>query len=122
MLDVIMLKKKYRLKNEKAFSATFRIRNCKSNEFLTLYVGKDKTDDKIPTKAGFVVSKKIHKRAVKRNKIKRRLREIYTDAVKNNLIDNTQDALSVIFIAKYKCLEIGYDELKQAAIELLQKF
>lgn len=117
-----MLKKKYRLRKETAFSATYRLKNCKSNNVLTIYKGKSKTDENVPTKIGIVVSKKIHKRAVKRNKIKRRLREIYTDAVKNNLIDNTQDALSVIFIAKYKCLEIGYDELKQAAIELLQKF
>ncbi len=122
MLDVIMLKKKYRLKNEKAFSATFRIRNCKSNEFLTLYVGKDKTDDKIPTKAGFVVSKKIHKRAVKRNKIKRRLREIYISAVKNHSADNLQKAMSLIFIARGKALEASFSELQDAVLNLMKKF
>ena len=122
MLDVIMLRKKYRLKKEKAFSATFRVRNCKSNEFLTLYVGKEKSDEKIPTKVGFVVSKKIHKRAVKRNKIKRRLREIYISAMKNHLADNLQKAMSLIFIARGKALEASYSELEQAVVELMKKF
>lgn len=117
-----MLKKKYRLKNEKAFSATFRLRNCKSNEFLTLYVGKEKSDEKIPTKAGFVVSKKIHKRAVKRNKIKRRLREIYISAVKNHLADNLQKSLSLIFIARGKALDADFSELNSAVLDLMQKF
>jgi len=122
LLDVIMLKKKYRLKNEKAFSATFRIRNCKSNEFLTLYVGKNKTDEKIPTKVGFVVSKKIHKRAVKRNKIKRRLREIYISSMKNHTADNLQKAMSLIFIARGKALEASFSELESAVLDLMKKF
>ena len=117
-----MLRKKYRLKNEKAFSATFRVRNCKSNEFLTLYVGKEKSDEKIPTKAGFVVSKKIHKRAVKRNKIKRRLREIYISAVKNHLADNLQKSLSLIFIARGKALDASFSELENAVLDLMKKF
>lgn len=117
-----MLKKKFRLKNEKAFSATFRLRNCKSNEFLTLYVGKEKSDEKIPTKAGFVVSKKIHKRAVKRNKIKRRLREIYISAVKNHAADKLQKSLSLIFIARGKALDADFSELNSAVLDLMQKF
>lgn len=117
-----MLKKKYRLKKETAFSATYRLKNCKSNGVLTIYKGKAKTAEKIPTKLGIVVSKKIHKRAVRRNRIKRRLREIYIDAVKNHLVDNTQDALSIIFIAKYRCLDISYQELSASVIKLLQEF
>lgn len=117
-----MLKKKFRLKNEKAFSATFRLKNCKSNEFLTLYVGKEKSDEKIPTKAGFVVSKKVHKRAVKRNKIKRRLREIYISAVKNHVADKLQKSLSLIFIARGKALDADFSELNSAVLDLMQKF
>ena len=107
-----MLKKKYRLRKNTAFSATFRLKNCKSNEFLTIYKGKEKSDDKIPTKAGFVVSKKIHKRAVKRNKIKRRLREIYLLSEKEN--NNLQKALSVIFIAKSSILDLPEIHIKTA--------
>lgn len=120
--DIIMLKKKYRLKNEKAFSATYRIKNCKSNEFLTLYVGKNKIDDTIPTKVAFIVSKKIHKRAVKRNKIKRRLREIYIAALNNHLADNLQKALSLIFIARGKALDASFSELQNAVTDIIKKF
>ena len=115
-----MLKKKYRLRKNTAFSATFRLKNCKSNDFLTIYKGKEKSDDKIPTKAGFVVSKKIHKRAVKRNKIKRRLREIYLLSENEN--NNLQNALSVIFIAKSNILDLSYQQLKEVVFDLIKKF
>ncbi|MGN0013986.1 MAG: ribonuclease P protein component [Candidatus Gastranaerophilaceae bacterium] len=117
-----MLQKKYRLKKETAFSATFKLKNCKSNAFVTIYKGKAKTDSSIPTKIGIIVSKKIHKRAVKRNKIKRRLREIYIEAAKKGLPENLQQALSIIFIANAKSLDADFITLKQAAIELLNSF
>ncbi len=89
---------------------------------MTLYVGKEKTDEKIPTKVGFVVSKKIHKRAVKRNKIKRRLREIYISAVKDHAADKLQRAMSLIFIARSNALEADFAELNSAVLDLMQKF
>lgn len=117
-----MLQKKYRLRKNIAFSATFRLKNCKSNEFLILYKGKNKTDSVIPTKVGFVVGKKIHKRAVKRNKIKRRLREIYTEFFRAGQADNLQDALSLVFIVKKDILELNYQQMKQAVLDLIGKF
>lgn len=117
-----MLKKKYRLKKETAFSATFRLKDCKSNAFLTVYKGKAKTNPAIPTKIGVIVSKKVHKRAVKRNKIKRRLREIYIEACKNGLSENLQQALSIIFIANAKSLEADFLTLKEAVFEILNRF
>lgn len=117
-----MLKKKFRLRKNISFSATFRLKNCKSNDVLTLYKGKNKTDQNIPTKVGFVVGKKIHKRAVKRNKIKRRLREIYIEAVKNNQALNLQDAVSLVFIAKSKILDLSFQEIKKSLLDLIQKF
>ena len=89
---------------------------------MTIYKGKDKSDERIPTKVGFVVGKKIHKRAVKRNKIKRRLREIYIEAVKNGTAKKLQNALSLVFIAKNKILDLSYLEIKKAAESLMEKF
>lgn len=117
-----MLKKKYRLKKTTAFSATFRLKNCKSNEFLAIYIGKPKANPEVPTKIGIIVSKKVHKRAVKRNKIKRRLREIYIEAVKTGIAADIQESLSVIFIARIQILNIEYKQLKQAVFELLEQF
>lgn len=117
-----MLQKKYRLKKTTAFSATFKLKDCKSNGLLTIYKGKPKTNPSIPTKIGIVVSKKVHKRAVKRNKIKRRLREIYIEAVKNGLAENLQQSLSIIFIANANVLDADFLTLKEAVFELLNRF
>ncbi len=59
---------------------------CKSKEFTAIYTGKRVSGSMFIIyykilgsigKAGFTVSKKVSKSAVKRNKLKRRLREIY---------------------------------------------
>ena len=70
-----MLKKENRLKSKKAFSATYNNNCFFVSDSIVMYSGKIKTDKNCPTRVGFVVSKKIHKRAVKRNKIKRFMRE-----------------------------------------------
>ena len=67
-----MLKKQFRLKNKAAFTATYRIKNSFHKSGVTLFAGRLKNDASTPTRAGFVVSKKTHKRAVKRNQRERR--------------------------------------------------
>ena len=65
-----MLQKQNRLKKKTAFNATYRTGTVFHRAGITVFCGKIKNEDFI-TKIGFVVSKKIHKRAVKRNRIKR---------------------------------------------------
>lgn len=118
-----MLKKKYRLRKSILFSAAFRLKNCKSNEFFIIYCGSNKKISTDPTKAGFVVSKKVHKRAVKRNKIKRRLREIYYSLQRlNELPDKVQNSVSVVIIAKSAALNADFDELRKSFCSLIKKF
>ena len=88
-----MLKKRYRLKNKKAFDATYNLKQVVSNSLLILYVGKKKTKDDVDTKFGFIASKKYHKRAVKRNLLKRRIRESYRKQKHNLNIDGGLDVL-----------------------------
>ena len=64
-----MLKKQYRLKSKAAFNATYRIKNSFHKAGITLFAGFQKKKEDINTLAGFVVSKKTHKRAVKRNRL-----------------------------------------------------
>lgn len=71
-----MLKKQYRLKSRPAFKKALQGRVFYSSRYLAVYaiphhpnhVGK-------PPRFGFIVSKKVDKRATRRNRIKRRLRE-----------------------------------------------
>lgn len=95
-----MLKKQYRLKNKKAFDATYRNKKVVSNSVMSLYIGKPKKDLNTTTKFGFVVSKKYHKRAVKRNRIKRLLRESVRLAIKENKIGNLDNYMSFIILPK----------------------
>ena len=71
-----MLSKKQRLTKSSAFKATYRLKQSTADALLVLYVGKEKTEEQ-NSRIGFIVSTKIHKRSVKRNRIKRLAREAY---------------------------------------------
>ncbi len=116
-----MLKKEYRLVKNTAFTATFKNRNIVSDSCAVVYKGKLKTNERAVTKVGFVVSKKIHKRAVKRNRVKRLYREAYRIALKNNAISNSQKYMSIIFVIKVKALELDFQTCYKAVLELLNK-
>lgn len=106
-----MLSKNQRLTSHRAFIATYRQKRIVSDDNIILYGGKNKEEQNYPTRVGFVVSKKIHKRAVKRNRIKRLLRESYANLLKNGEIPTSQELTSLIFVAKYGSLDKNYNEL-----------
>jgi len=95
-----MIQSQYRLKNKKAFDATYRNKKVVSNNVLTIYIGKQKKDLSTPTKFGFVISKKYHKRAVKRNRIKRLLRECVRLTIKENRLGNLNKYMSFVILPK----------------------
>ena len=115
-----MLKKENRLKSRNAFKATYNNRNIVSDNNIVLYAGKIKIDKNCPTRVGFVVSKKIHKRAVKRNRIKRLIRENIRLMIKQGQeeINNYQ---SLIFVAKDGILELEFEEINKIILILLNK-
>ncbi len=110
-----MLNKKNRLKTNSSFKATYCQNRVVGDEFFLLFAGKNKKDDSVPTKAGFVVSKKIHKRAVIRNKIKRRLREAFF----NYLKDFNPLFMSVIFKAKPNSINADYKITLKSVYKLM---
>ena len=116
-----MLPKQFRLKNKMAFSATYRVKNSSHKGGVTLFAGISKKDADTPTKVGFVVSKKTHKRAVKRNRLKHLMRESYRLALKNNNLGNSQNYLSLVFVGSEHALGKNFAEIQNIINNLIQR-
>ena len=80
-----------------------------SNKYVTVFFGKLTNKDKNKLNISFVTKKKIGN-AVRRNKIKRRLRNIVNDAVKNITINFSY---SYLVIAKPTMLNNEYTMIKE---------
>ena len=116
-----MLPKQFRLKKKSAFNATYKVKNSSHKGGVTLFVGIKKKDSEIPTKVGFVVSKKTHKRAVRRNRLRRLMRESYRLLLKNNDLGYSQDYLSLIFVGHQNALNKDFKEIQQITQELIKR-
>ena len=115
-----MLPKEYRLKKRIAFNATYRTGHSLHKNGVTVFCGKKKSND-MPTKIGFVVSKKNHKRAVKRNRIKRLMRESVRLYIKDTTNINNCKYMSLIFVASSKLLNKPFSEVEYAVNKLLEQ-
>ena len=113
-----MLSKKQRLTTSSSFKATYRLKQSTADALLVLYVGREKNKEQT-TRVGFIVSKKIHKRSVKRNRIKRLAREAYRLALKNNEI--APKWLSLIFTARENSFDADFKQVYNSVVTLINK-
>ena len=88
-----------------------------SNMYVTIFYGTLDNKDKKKFNISFVTKKKIGN-AVKRNKIKRRLKNIFNDAVKKISIKFNY---SYLVIAKPTMLNIDYTNIKETLFQSLKK-
>lgn len=116
-----MLPKQYRLKKKLAFNATYRVKNSCHKGGVTLFAGMMKKMADTPTRVGFVVSKKTHKRAVKRNRLKRLMREAYRILLKSDKLSNSQKYMSLIFMANENALNKSFAEIQDIVDNLIKR-
>jgi ribonuclease P protein component len=88
-----------------------------SNKYVTIFFGKLANKDEKKLNISFVTKKKIGN-AVKRNKIKRRLRNIINDAVKNITVKFNY---SYLVIAKPTMLNNEYTIIKETLFRDLER-
>jgi len=88
-----------------------------SNQFVTIFFGKIEGKNKLKLNMSFVTKKKIGN-AVIRNKIKRRLRNIMNEAVRNISINFNY---SFLVIAKSSMLNNDYKTIKEKLFQDLKQ-
>ena len=89
-----------------------------SNKYITLFFGPLEGKDNKKLNISFVTKKKQIRGAVKRNKIKRRLRNIMNEAVKNLSLNFNY---SYLVIAKITMLNNEYTIIKDTLFQDIEK-
>lgn len=120
-----MLPQQYRLKHFRDFDTLYKEGQFAGADVVTVKYWKIdttrfpkreyKADD---LKIGFVVGTKVHKSAVKRNRLKRQMREVVRLLL---LEEKIQPGFLVVFMAKKEMLEQSYDKIEQSMVYLLKR-
>lgn len=77
---------------------------------------KSKKNDLEFNRFGIIISLKVSKKAVIRNKIRRRIREI----LKNNIVKNKENRDFVIIVSK-NIIDKDFQEIKENILKILEK-
>jgi len=107
------MKRQYRLRKNADFQRIRRFGKSKSNRLMVLIVLPNRSNR---SRFGFAVSKRIGK-AVRRNKIKRQMRE----AVRLRQ-EKIQPGWDLLFIARAPIKRANYQDIAQAVYSLLDQF
>jgi ribonuclease P protein component len=108
-----MIPSKNRLKKERDFQQVIRNGKYLSSDLISIKFFSNSIGT---TRIGFIVSKKISKKAVLRNRIKRILREST-----RRYLDKIKEGYDIIIIAKEKMKEIESNEVIKEMEYLLNK-
>ncbi len=108
-----MLPLKNRLKKQKDFKLVFRQGKGYREKEIFIKILK-KRDSSL--RFGFVVSKKISNKAVRRNKLKRRLREVV-----RSMLPHIKQGYDIVIVALPGAEEYNFWELQEIVLRAFQK-
>ncbi len=111
-----MLSRAHRLRGDPVFKRLARIGQPFFGTSLTFRIAPQGTDRSLPTRFAFVVSTKVSKKAVERNLLRRRLREIIRAE-----LPQLKTGLEVLIIARPQARQLDFQALKQEVEALLTK-
>jgi len=112
-----MLPRASRLKRSRDFQAVYKRRLSWASPHLALYVRPHTPREGQSSRLGFVISKKIAKRAHDRNRLKRRLREI----CRLQLLPSVQRPIDALFIARTAATDMDFGDLEAEVIGLAKQ-
>jgi len=110
-----MLFSKNRLRKKKDFERVMKDKASKSAA-VSFLGARFVCNGLAYSRIGFVVSKKISKKAVVRNKVKRRLREIARDVV-----ETMRGGLDIVIFTKPEIVQSDFWQIKDVLEELFKK-
>ncbi len=108
-----MLPKLNRLKKKKDFEKVFKLGKGVKQGFIALKLNRNGLEN---SRLGFIVSLKVSKKAVVRNKVKRRLREIIRARIKD-----IKKGFDVVLIALPGSDTKDFEETKKLVEKLFKK-
>jgi ribonuclease P protein component len=108
-----MLPRKARLRKREDFNLVYKKGKLFSVKILKLFI---LSKDESLQRCGFSISKKISKKAVVRNKIKRRL----SHAFREEYIQ-LKDNIDLVFVAKPEIVDQDFKYIKKSVKSLLEK-
>jgi len=108
-----VLPKKHRLKKKNDFARVTRGGRTAAIQYLVLRFMANQREE---SRVGFVCGKKVAKRAVARNRIKRRLMEIV-----RALLPSIRPGFDLIFLTRPGIADLEFEEIKMAVEGLLKR-
>jgi ribonuclease P protein component len=112
-----MLPRVSRLKRSRDFQAVYKRRTSWASPHLVLYVRFRTPREGEVSRLGFVISKKIAKRAHDRNRLKRRLREIS----RHFLLTSALRPFDALVVARTAAPAVSFEQLTQELTELSRR-
>lgn len=101
------------LKKDSDFRKVYKYGKSVANKYLVMYILNNKLEY---SRLGISVSKKVGNATV-RNKVKRRIREVY-----RNLIDeNVKSGYDIVFIARVSSKDVDYKAIEKSVLFLSKK-